>query len=369
MRPWGTAYVRIARWLGVGLSQIGACADIVYLDGGPAVARNSSVHEIQLGIGNARWGLGKLARYLGERRPAMTLATPGSIGLLTLVAGHPTGRVVVPWEATVPRLDAQDVPRRVRGYGALSRRAYRRARRVAAVSHGVRDALVVDLAARGLSRGLSPDDLVVIPNPVDADEIRRLSQPIAQRGGKLRFCSVGRLVTAKGFDVLIEALALARLGSAWELLIIGEGARRASLEALVHHHRLEDRVRFLGWVENPWPVMASADVAVTASRWEGFGMAAAEALALGLPEIGSDCPGGIGEMLGYGEYGVVVPPDDPSHLADALTLLADNARLRRELGEKALERAKEYAPARIAERIVHLAEEVGAETVSGSRRR
>ena len=128
-------------------------------------------------------------------------------------------------------------------------------------------------------------------------------------------------------------------------------------------------MRFLGWVENPWPVMASADVTVTASRWEGFGLAAAEALALGLPVIGSDCPGGLGEMLGYGEYGVVVPPEDPFRLADALALLADDASLRRELGEKALERAKEYAPSRVAERIVELAEEVRQEAGFRSRAR
>ncbi len=192
---------------------------------------------------------------------------------------------------------------------------------------------------------------------------------MAPRGTKLRFCSVGRLVSAKGFDVLVEALAVARLGAEWELLIIGDGTGRPGLEALVTHHGLEDQVRFLGWVDNPWPLMASADVAVTASRWEGFGMAAAEALALGLPQIGSDCPGGLGELLGYGQYGVVVPPNDPCRLADALALLADDSCLRRDLGEKALERAEEYAPARVAARIVDLAEEVRDEASTGSRRR
>ncbi len=96
-------------------------------------------------------------------------------------------------------------------------------------------------------------------------------------------------------------------------------------------------------------------------------MAAAEALALGLPVIGSACPGGLGELLGHGEYGVVVPPDDPPRLADALSLLADDACLRRRLGEKALERAKKYAPARVAERIVDLSEELRDEASSTSR--
>ncbi len=362
MRPWGRAYPRIARWLGAGLREIGAAADIVYLDGPPAVARNGSVSEIQLGIGSARWGLPKLARYLAQRRPAITLATPGGIGLLALVAGQAAGQAVVPWEATIPRLDARDVPRRVRGYSAVSAVAYRRALRVAAVSEGVRDALVVDLA----DRGVAPEDLVVIPNPIDADEVRRLSQPMAARSGRLRFCSVGRLVSAKGFDVLVEALSLARLGSSWELFIVGDGATRASLEALVTHRGLGDHVRFLGWMDNPWPVMASADVAIAASRWEGFGMAAAEGMALGLPQIGSDCPGGLGDLLGHGEYGVVVPPDDPLRLADALSLLADDACLRRELGERALERANDYAPARVAERILDLSEEVRDEACSRS---
>ncbi len=363
MRPWGRAYPRIARWLAAGLREVGASADIVYMDGPPSARRSGSVQEIQLGISKARWGLPKLARYLGQRQPTLTLATPGSIGLLTLMAGRATGRTVVPWEATVPRLDARDVPRLLHAYSAISARMYGRARRVAAVSHGVRDALVLELSSRGLRK----EDLVVVPNPIDADEIRRLSHPVASRNGRLRFCSVGRLVSAKGFDLLVEAVALADLGPGWELIIVGDGPRRDSLEALVRRHHLQDHVQFTGWVENPWPIMASADVAVAASRWEGFGMAVAEALALGRPHIACDCPGGLGEMLGHGEYGVVVPPDDPLRLADALVLLAEDVSLRRELGQKALARATHFTPVRVAEQIVHLAEEVGAEVAARSR--
>ena len=177
-------------------------------------------------------------------------------------------------------------------------------------------------------------------------------------------CSVGRLVSAKGFDVLIDALAMGRLGEAWELLIVGDGPLRPRLERLVQRRRLDGHVRFLGAVDNPYPIMASADVVVQASRWEGLGMVVLEALSLGVPVIATTCPGGMVETLDGGEYGVLVPSDDRCAVAEAVAHLADDGELRRTLVERGPERAAHYAPRHVAEMVARLATEIRQEAAA-----
>jgi glycosyltransferase involved in cell wall biosynthesis len=364
MAGWGPAFPRVAHWLGRGLVEIDAHADVVYLDGRPdmfgpflqsaegallGATAGGAVREVELGAARARSSLPRLVGYLRERRPAVTLATPGAIGSLAMVAGALTGCVVVPWEATVPRMDRADVPQYVRPMTEVGNFLYRRSPLVAAVSHGVRDALVETLGRR-----FDPARVVVLPNPVDVAEIRRLATPGARRSGRFRLCSVGRLASAKGFDVLVDALALADLHVDWELLIVGGGPLRGDLERRVAARGLGDRIRFTGQLDNPYPVLASADIAVQASRWEGFGIAVVEALALGVPMVATSCPGGVGDVLDGGRFGLLVPPDDPAALAGALRRLVGDGELRGRLAETGPTRAATYAPAEVARRALDL---------------
>ena len=353
MTRWGMVYPRIGRWLGGGLRQIGAPADIVFLEGPKRLTTEGCVQEVRLGVGHARSALPALVAYLRERQPAMTLATPGPIGSLAVLAGMITGCPVVPWVSTIPRLDNRDISLHLRPHRVLSHPLYSRAALVAAVSGGVRDALAIELA-----RWVPSERIVVIPNPVDTEEIQRRADPQLPRAARLRFCSVGRLVSAKGFDVLIEAFAVARLDRPWELLIIGDGPLRPELEQLVRQRRLEDNVQFRGMVENPYPLMASSDIAVQASRWEGFGMAIVEALSLGVAQIATECPGGIAETLGHGDFGLLVPPGDVQQLASCLRLLATDDGLRQRLAASGPSRAAEYAPTRVAHIVVQMANDI-----------
>ncbi len=359
MTRWGAVYPRIARWLGSGFRENGVPADIVFLEGPAGWAENGGVREVRLGVRRARWALPALRRYIAERQPMMTLASPGTLGSLAVLAAKTHGAAVVPWESTLPRLDTADLPLYFRPLRVLGRMTYGAATRVAAVSAGVRDALAEDLAGR-----VPAERIAVIPNPVDADEVRRRSQPVLARAGRYRLCSVGRLVSAKGLDVLIEALAQARLPGCWELLVVGDGPLRPRLERLVQRHDLDSRVRFLGALDNPYPVIASSDVVVQASRWEGFGMVVLEALSLGVPVIATQCPGGMVETLDGGKYGVLVPSDDRLALAEAVANLADDSELRRTLAERGPARAGQYAPRRVAEMVAQLATEIRQETAS-----
>jgi glycosyltransferase involved in cell wall biosynthesis len=136
--------------------------------------------------------------------------------------------------------------------------------------------------------------------------------------------SVGSVIPRKGYDVLVAALGkVAQLP--WRLAIIGDRDRdlptRTKLDREIARHQLGHRIRFIGAVEPDrlTEFYAAADVFVLPSRYEGYGMAFAEAIAHGLPVIGSTA-GAIPDTVPAGT-GLLVPPDDVGALADALQRL------------------------------------------------
>jgi glycosyltransferase involved in cell wall biosynthesis len=156
--------------------------------------------------------------------------------------------------------------------------------------------------------------------------------------GVVRLLSVGALVERKGFDVLIAALAtLADLP--WRLAIAGDRTRNhavtARLEADVARNKLGTRVSMLGAVpeDRLAALYAGADVFVLASRFEGFGMAYAEAIAHGLPVIGTT--GGATPETVPADAGILVPPDDTAALSQALRRVIADRRERQRLSEAA----------------------------------
>ena len=164
--------------------------------------------------------------------------------------------------------------------------------------------------------------------------------PMAQssRDGIVRLLSVGALVPRKGFDVLIAALAtLAELP--WRLTIAGDRTRdpatAARLDADIARYNLGDRVAVLGAVPSDRlrELYTSADLFVLASRFEGYGMAYAEAIAHGLPVVGTTA-GAIPETVPAGA-GVLVVPDDVGALARALRATINDPGERRRLAEVA----------------------------------
>ena len=200
--------------------------------------------------------------------------------------------------------------------------------------------------------------IVVIPNPVDIDDVRARSAGGSPREHALELCAVGRLAAEKGYDILLRALAVAapRLGTDWHLRIIGKGPRLAELLELRDALGLRERVTMLGWIDNPYPTMAAADVFVHPARFEPFGIVYIEALALGLPIVATACPGGPVEVLDHGKFGRLVPTDDPGALADAIVEVADDRELRRELAERGPDRAGSYSPASVARRMISFAD-------------
>ena len=161
-----------------------------------------------------------------------------------------------------------------------------------------------------------------IYNPVDAARISKLasnSEPVFQGPGP-HLVSVGRLSWQKGYDVLLHAYPIIRRAHPTvSLTILGEGEARDELEALRQDLGVSDLVRFMGFVNNPYPWVRGADLFVLPSRYEGFSNALVESLALGTPVVATDCAGGNREVVQEGKDGWLAVTDDPESLANAVS--------------------------------------------------
>jgi glycosyltransferase involved in cell wall biosynthesis len=145
--------------------------------------------------------------------------------------------------------------------------------------------------------------------------------------------SVGQLIRRKRMDVLIDAVATLRdRGTFVRTAIVGQGALREELEALVRTRAVADRVEFLGFRDNVEALLKRARVFSLVSEWEGVPFALIEAMCSGLVPVVTDV-GTIGDFVREGDNGHLVPVGDAAALAAALErLLGDRAhrdRLRR----------------------------------------
>ena len=223
-------------------------------------------------------------------------------------------RIAAPWTDTILALTPREIEENLeRGIG--------RAGQYAVVPSGVptqalRDAAPSRAAAR-LKLGL-PEDAYVV-------------------------AGVGRFVPIKGFDLLVAALAelLARVPDT-HLLLIGDGVERGALEAQAAALGVAGRLHITGSVSDVTPLLPAADVLAAPSRNEGMGRVLVEAMALGLPVVGTRV-GGIADVIVDGECGLVVAPEDPLALAGALIELGHDTALRAKLGDGAQPRAEAFS--------------------------
>ncbi len=183
-------------------------------------------------------------------------------------------------------------------------------------------------------------DYDVAPDRVNVVEPGTDRGAIAPRGESdtVALLSVGAVVPRKGYDLLVAALA--RLTDlSWRLVIAGDKSRDAEtvrkLEADIDRLDLAGRIRLAGAVssEELSSLYAGADLFVLPSRFEGYGMAYTEALAHGLPVIGTRI-GAIPDTV-PSDAGVLVPPDDVDALADVLRRLITQPQERQRLAAAA----------------------------------
>lgn len=228
--------------------------------------------------------------------------------------------------------------------GRLRMLAYRFTDNLADISTNVSKEAVESFIKKRASR---PDKMIAVYNGIDTrkflfeKEIRREKRKELQIADEKKvLLAVGRLVDAKDYPNLLRSFA--KLHAEMDdcaLLIAGDGPLRESLQRLAISLGIVENVYFLGIRQDIPALMNACDVFVLSSRYEGFGLVVAEAMACERIVVATDC-GGVAEVVG--NAGLLVLPNDSDALTEAISKalrMDDNARIR--LGEEARKRIVE----------------------------
>jgi glycosyltransferase involved in cell wall biosynthesis len=209
-----------------------------------------------------------------------------------------------------------------------------------------------DLCEACLVAGVAKDRCILVENGIDLAQYQRrrsiddakkeLGIPPMRKvlGG------VGRLAQEKGFDYLLRAAReLLTAGLDVEVLIVGEGQERHSLEALAKELGISDRVRMAGYQADPIASYEAMDIFVLSSLREGLPNVLLEALAMKIPVVATRIAG-VPRLIEDGENGLLVEPASAERLASAIErLLRDNALQRRftDAGRRVVEARYSFA--------------------------
>ena len=248
---------------------------------------------------------------------------------------------------------------------SIEKRAVRESAAVTAASE-IEVSELVDLY------GADPATLHIIPCGVDLNVFRPMRQMDAREVLGRDQCErivlfVGRIEQIKGIDVLLRALGLLffrhpELRNDLCLLVVGgaldpnddspETDKIEELQRLVHQHRMEANVAFVGSMDQQRLALfyAAADVCAVPSLTESFGLVALEAMACGTPVVGTRV-GGLQTLIEHGESGLLVPAGDDQALAESMAKVLTDHRLRMHLAHGARDRAEHFSWRSVGDRV------------------
>ncbi len=210
-------------------------------------------------------------------------------------------------------------------------------KKIIAVSGAVKESLI--------KHGIREKNIVVINNGIDISKYKKEPNPNLKKSLNIAedafiFLTIGRLISQKGIDILIESFS--RVSKNSVLVIVGQGKDELQLKNLTKKLGLEQRVHFLGVRHNIPDILAISDVFVLASRYEGQGIAVLEAMASSRPIIISDFPAGR-DMISPGENGLVVRRENVEELANGMEKLMNDPNLRKNLSESAFKTVQDFS--------------------------
>jgi glycosyltransferase involved in cell wall biosynthesis len=274
-------------------------------------------------------------------RPRMVISiTFNTWTLLCLLMGFPTA---IFWEGT------HHTERASKRWRIILRRwMVRRAKAFIVNGISAKRYLVEELGAK-------PEDIFVggqspLPPPEDVYNANHINKP---KGKSVRFLFVGQLIPRKGCQHLIESAAvLAKKGyTAFELLIVGEGAEQELLKARVRQTGLDGHTKFLGAVspEEVWNYYAKSDVFVLPTLTDNWPLVAVEAMHVGKPILLSKFAGSSADLIEEASNGFTFDPYDHSQLAAFMEFYLKNPLAIREHGARSLTIAQAYRPERVAD--------------------
>jgi glycosyltransferase involved in cell wall biosynthesis len=317
---------RVMRSLLPSIASRGVKVDLLKVrnHGPEIVSRHRNLRILDLGTSHSGSSLVPLIRYLRESRPAVLLSDKDRVNQVAILAraaaGVPTRNIVRIGTTVSINLRARKPFNRAITYLSM-RYLYRRADKIILPSTGaVDDFLAVTKQP--------PDRVVAVPSPVLTPELlekadKQPEHPWLREKQVPVVVGIGELSGRKNYSLLIRAFALVRKHRQVRLIIFGEGRKRPALESLIREMNLSADVHLPGFTSNPYSELARADLYVHASRFEGSPVALMEAVSLGIPSVSTDCPSGPREILGDGQFGLLVKIDDPEEMAGAMIRLLD----------------------------------------------
>ena len=256
-----------------------------------------------------------LVRFLRKHKGDTVFASRENASIAGLIACHLTHS---PNILLLPNMPTNQLHRGATGLKLsikkwVNKRLFRQAKTVIAQTNAMRDE-AIDYY------GLSPEKVITIYNPVDAEHIHanaaKGGNPFTHSGK--HFLSVGTIDFRKGVDVLLNAFSIVRDQIPDATLSIvgrkeGEYARK-----LIEKWDGKDNVEFCGFFENPYPHMAHCDVFVLPSRMEGFPNVLLEAMCLNKPVVATTCLPVVSQLIEDGVNGYVCSVDNAEEMAQSM---------------------------------------------------
>ncbi len=192
---------------------------------------------------------------------------------------------------------------------------------------------------------------IVIHNGIDLknyptmkNEEHHLFEP---DNGKTKVGLLGRIMPYKAQDIYIKAAALVlEKYNNVQFLIIGDDHDPSSLEyieslkSIIRELRIQEEVLFTGYIPESWTILPELDISVVPSRKEPFGRVTIESMACAIPVIATNVWGALDIVTP--ETGILIPPDDPEALAEAILVLLNSPEKRRVMGEAGRKRVEEF---------------------------
>jgi GalNAc-alpha-(1->4)-GalNAc-alpha-(1->3)-diNAcBac-PP-undecaprenol alpha-1,4-N-acetyl-D-galactosaminyltransferase len=269
--------------------------------------------------------LWRLRRHLLLLQPTCVISFLDKLNVAVLLALIGTEMPVLATEHVVPWLNPLGG-----AWETLRHAAYRRACAIACPTQSICDWFEAKMTG----------NFVRMPFPAELD----FATPRRAAGASRTLFAAGRLAGLKGHDLLLAAFALvARARPGWRLEIAGEGPERRALEAGIAREKLQSSVALLGHVGDVSARMRAAEIFVHPSRQDAYALVLCEAMAAGAAVVAADCPTGPREILTDGVDGVLVPPEDPAALAEAIIRLIDDPVRRDRLGSAARAKAPAFS--------------------------
>lgn len=171
---------------------------------------------------------------------------------------------------------------------------------------------------------IAENKVITLPNPINLDLVFNKAQEDVCTETDF-ICAAGRLISIKGFSILINAFKdVATDHINLKLIILGDGPERNVLIELIHKLKLEDRVILKGFVSNPYPYFKKAKLCVVSSIEEGFPNVLLQMIALNTAVVSTLCAGGIEDIPDI----VKVKPNDKDALYAGINLMLNNSGIR-----------------------------------------